>query len=89
MACNPPDPRSLANLRQLRDEVHQRGDICLAMLLSGIELYTVSGQEWELLEIMRKFAHEADDMIRNTPTAAELRTLYERDESSPRSNDAQ
>jgi hypothetical protein len=89
MACNPPDPRSLANLRQLRDEVHQRGDRCLAMLLSGIELYTVSGHEWELLEIMRKFAHEADEMIRNTPTAAELRNLYERDEPSPRSSDTQ
>jgi hypothetical protein len=27
---------------------------------------------------MRKFAHEADEMVRNTPTAAELKKLYER-----------
>lgn len=37
--------------------------------------------EWELLEVMRKFAHDADDMVRNTPTAAELKKLYERTDS--------
>ncbi len=78
MACKPPDPESLASLRNLREEVSQRGDECLAMLLAGVDLYVCVGREWELLEIMRKFAHEADEMVRNTPSAAELKKLYER-----------
>jgi hypothetical protein len=28
---------------------------------------------------MRKFAHDAEEMVRNTPSAAELKKLYERD----------
>ena len=34
----------------------------------------------ELLEIMRKAAHDADEMVRNTPSAAELKKLYERED---------
>jgi hypothetical protein len=49
------------------------------MLLAGVDMYTAVGREWELLEIMRKFAHDAEEMVRNTPTAAELKKLYERD----------
>jgi hypothetical protein len=49
------------------------------MLLGGLEMYTAVGREWELLEIMRKFAHDADDMVQNTPSAAELKQLYERE----------
>jgi hypothetical protein len=41
------------------------------MLLGGV------GREWELLEIMRKFAHEAEEMVRNTPTVSELKCLYD------------
>ena len=67
------------NLRRLREEVEQRGDDCLALLLAGVDMYTSIGREWELLEIMRKFAHEAEDMVRNTPTAAELRKLFDRE----------
>ena len=75
----PPHPESLKALRRLRAEVSQRGDEQLALLLAGIEVYISIGREWELLEIMRKFAHDADEMVRNTPSAAELKKLYERD----------
>jgi len=80
MSCLPPDPESINALRQLRDEVKQRGDECLAMLLAGVEMYAAIGREWELLEVMRKFAHDSEEMVQNTPTAAELKKLYERDD---------
>ena len=75
--CQPPHPASLEELRRLQQAVKKRGDECLAMLLAGIEMYTSVGREWELLEIMRNFAHDAEDMVRNTPSAAELRRMYE------------
>jgi len=80
MACQPPHPDSISGLRELQRKVKERGDDCLAMLLAGIEVYTAVGREWELLEVMRKFAHEAEDMVRNTPSAAELKKLYERND---------
>jgi len=80
MGCEPPNPQSLSDLRRLRKDVEKRGDHCLAMLLGGVELYVSVGREWELLEIMRNFAHDAEEMVNNTPTAKELRQLYERDE---------
>jgi hypothetical protein len=70
-------------LRQLRENVSRRGDECLSLLLAGIEMYVSIGREWELLEIMRKFAHDAEDMVRNTPTSAELRKLYDREDAGP------
>ena len=79
MVCQPLHPDSIAGLRRLFEEVRQRGDECLAMLLAGVDMYTAVGREWELLDIMRKFAHDAEEMVRNTPTAAELKKLYERD----------
>jgi hypothetical protein len=42
-----------------------------------VELYVSIGREWELLETMRQFAHDAEDMVRNTPSASELKRLYE------------
>lgn len=81
MVCQPPHPDSLRDLRRLREEVQERGDGCLAMLLAGIDMYTSVGREWELLEIMRKFAHDAEEMVRNTPSAAELKKLYEREDT--------
>ena len=48
-----------------------------------IGVYTSVGREWELLEVMRKFAHDAEDMVRNTPSAAELKKLYEREDARP------
>ncbi len=80
MFCHPPHPDSLSSLRKLRDEIRQRGDECLAVLLAGLDMYVTLGREWELLEVMRKFAHDSDEMVRNTPTAAELKQLYERDD---------
>ena len=80
MVCQPPHPESLESLRRLQEEVSRRGDECLAILLAGVDLYTAVGREWELLEIMRKFAHEAEEMVRNTPSAAELKKLYERED---------
>lgn len=80
MACQPPSAASIDALRKLRQEAQERGDECLAMLLGGVDLYISVGREWELLEVMRRFAHEAEDMVHNTPTADELRKLYDRDE---------
>jgi hypothetical protein len=80
MVCKPPHPKSVKSLHRLLEEVRQRGDECLAMLLAGVEMYTAVGREWELLEIMRKFAHDAEEMVRNTPSAAELKKLYERED---------
>jgi len=79
MACQPPHPESIEGLRRLQRDVRQRGDDCLAMLLAGVDVYAAIGREWELLEVMRKFAHDAEEMVRNTPSAAELKKLYERD----------
>jgi len=79
MACHPPHPDSIAGLRRLQKEVSQRGDECLALMLAGLDMYVSIGREWELLEIMRRFAHDSEDMVRNTPTAAELKKLYEQD----------
>jgi hypothetical protein len=86
MTCHPPQPESLSALRRLRQEVEQRGDHCLALLLAGVNLYVSIGREWELLDIMRTFAHESEEMVRNTPTAAELKKLYEREDSEPPGN---
>ena len=79
MSCFPPHPDSIASLRRLQDEVRERGDECMATLLAGVDLYLAIGREWELLEVMRTFAHDAEDMVRNTPTAADLTELYGRE----------
>ncbi len=77
IGCHPPHPESVDGLRRLQHDAKERGDDCLALLLAGVDMYISIGREWELLEIMRKFAHEAEDMVRNTPTASELKRLYE------------
>ena len=81
MACHPPHPDSLTELRQLREKVARRGDQCLSLLLAGVDLYVSVGREEELLETMRDFAHRSEEMIHNTPTATQLKELYERDDS--------
>lgn len=80
MACTPAHPESIAGLRRLHEEVKERGDECLAMLLAGVDMYTAVGREWELLEIMREFAHQAEEMVSKTPSAAELKELYDRED---------
>ena len=57
-----------------------RATLVCALLLAGVDLYVSVGREWELLETMRTFAHEAEEMVRNTPSAAELRKLYDRED---------
>jgi hypothetical protein len=67
----------MEGLRRLRQTASEQGDECLAMLLAGVELYISVGREWDLLETMRQFAHDAEEMVRNTPSASDLRRLYE------------
>lgn len=81
MICQPPHPESIMALRRLQDEVKEPGDECLATLLAGVEMYAAVGREWELLEIMRNFAHDAEEMVHNTPSAADLKSLYEREDN--------
>ncbi|MCS6951639.1 MAG: hypothetical protein RMK57_03810 [Bryobacterales bacterium] len=68
---------SLEALRRLRDEARRRGDETLAVILTGVELYASLGREFELLEMMKKFADEMKEVIEQTPTVEELRRLYE------------
>ena len=83
MSCHPPHADSIRELHELRERVHDRGDNCLSLLLAGIEVYVSIGREWDLLEVMREFAHLAEEMVRNTPSAADLRELYEREDEGP------
>ena len=76
MACHPPHPDSIIALQRLSQEVAARGDECLSMLLQGIDLYVSMGREWELLESMRTFAHDSQEMVNGTPSVADLQDLY-------------
>jgi hypothetical protein len=66
----------------VRREIAVRGDSRLALLLAGGELYAVLGREFDLLEIMRSFAHEMHEVVEGTPTARDLEQLFERDPPS-------
>jgi hypothetical protein len=77
MACKPASRESLDALERLRREASERGDDCLAVVLAGVDLYVRVGREFELLEIMRRGAEEMRDAVENTPTAQELRRLFE------------
>ena len=79
MPWRPTNPESLESIRRLRQEVEDRGDRRLALLLAGVELYATLGREFELLEIMRAFAHEMHEAVQGTPTAHELEELFKRD----------
>ena len=79
MPWRPTSPESLESIRLLRQEVEERGDRRLALLLAGIELYATLGREFELLEIMRAFAHEMHEAVQGTPTALELEELFNRE----------
>lgn len=82
MSWRPTSPESLELLRQVRREIAERGDSRLALLLAGLELYAVLGREFDLLEIMRSFAHDMHQAVEGTPTARELEHLFERDPPS-------
>ncbi|HEX4595739.1 MAG TPA: hypothetical protein VH157_15745 [Bryobacteraceae bacterium] len=79
MPWRPTSPESLESIRRLRDEVEERGDRRLAMLLAGLELYATLGREFELLETMRAFAHEMHDAVQGTPSARQLEELFNRE----------
>ena len=77
MACQPTSQDSLARLRSLIEDAEQRNDRCLAVLLAGVELYVGAGRELELLELMRQHAEDFREAVENTPTAQDLRRLFE------------
>lgn len=79
MSWRPTSEESLELLRRLRHEVAERGDQRLALLLAGVELYAVLGREFELLELMRSFAHEMHEAVEGTPSAKELEDLFNRE----------
>lgn len=78
MSWNPVTPESHAALRRLRDETRAAGDETFTVLLTGLDLYLALGREYELLEHMRHFAESMRESVENTPTAAELKRLYEK-----------
>jgi hypothetical protein len=79
MPWRPTNPESLELLRRLRNELAERGEERLALLLAGVELYATLGREYELLDIMRVFAHEMHEAVQGTPTAIELEELFNRE----------
>ena len=83
MSWHPTDPESIELLRHLRHEIAERGDTRLALVLAGVELYATLGREYELLEVMRTFAHEMHDAVQGTPTAKELEELFDREPPTP------
>ena len=82
MNWRPSSSESLELLRHVRREIAERGDGRLALLLAGVELYAVLGREFDLLEIMRSFAHDMHQVVQDTPTVYELEQLFERDPPS-------
>lgn len=79
MPWRPSSPESLELLRRLRHEIAEHGDERLALLLAGVELYAILGREFELLEIMRAFAHDMREAVEGTPTVKELEDLFNRE----------
>jgi hypothetical protein len=77
MGCHPASRESVQELRRLRDRAAERGDDCLATLLAGVDLYVSLGREIELLEVMRRFAHQVHGSVQNAPTAEDLKRLYD------------
>ncbi len=73
----------MAALRRLRKQARQRGDEVLGVLLAGVELYISLGREYDLLEIMRKFADDMKEPVDKTPTVEELEDLYRREPPKP------
>jgi len=76
MHCHPVSDQSRNELLALRDRAHSRGDECLAILISGVDLYLSIGKEIELLAMMRDYADGMREAIENTPSAKELEELY-------------
>jgi hypothetical protein len=79
MPWQPSSEESIELLRRLRNRVAELGDRRLALLLAGVELYAVLGREFELLDIMRSFAHEMHEAVEGTPSTKELEDLFNRE----------
>ena len=79
MSWRPTSPESLELLHKFRRDIAERGDERLALLLAGVELYALLGREFELLEVMRSFAHDMHEAVEGTPTARELEELFNRE----------
>jgi hypothetical protein len=69
----------------LRDDARRRGDHTFSVVLSGVELYVSLGREFELLELMKQFAEDMRESVENTPTAEELRRLFNQEPPKPQS----
>jgi len=79
MSWHPTDPESIELLRRLRYKIAELGDSRLALVLAGVELYATLGREYELLEVMRTFAHDMHEAVQGTPSAKELEELFNRE----------
>ncbi len=79
MACRPTTNESLEELRALCKRAAERGDECLSVLLAGIDLHVRAGREFELLNLMRDTVEDMREAVENTPSAQDLRRLYEQD----------
>jgi hypothetical protein len=66
----------------VRREIAEQGDGRLALLLAGVELYAVLGREFDLLEVMRSFAHDMHQAVEGTPSVRQLEQLFQRDPPS-------
>lgn len=77
MSCTPASKQSIEELRKLRDAAYERGDECLSTLLAGVDLYVALGREIELLDVMRQHAVDLREAVENTPSADDLRRLYD------------
>lgn len=63
----------------MRQQTAELGDQRLALILAGVELYARLGREFELLDLMRTFAHEMHEAVEGTPSAKELEELFNRE----------
>ena len=77
---HPTSPETLQSLRRLIQQARERGDETMAVLLAGLDLYATLGREYELLEVMKHFAEDIREAVENTPSAAQLRELFERED---------
>jgi hypothetical protein len=76
LRCHPISYQSRHELLQLRQRCHERGDDCVAILLTGVDLYISIEKEFEPLEMMRDYADHMREAIEKTPSASELEELY-------------
>lgn len=79
----PVNPELIAALRKLRNDAFNAGENTLGVMLAGVDLYLSLGREFELIEVMKKFADEMKGPVENTPSAEDLERLYRWDPQKP------